>query len=278
MRKVGVVPTTVPLSQLNHLIAIKNRPSRESRPFDFTNVSRILRIATLFQFPEVRSWAIEELTSQYPLELDDFNYGLDVAESHAKERICLARECNVPGLLKTAFYHLVGLKELDMSFHDGVDTSDEESEYVRAETSSALEVTVTDENTPETNMAYADIQLGIRLVEKIHKRWVKFALPPQDVCGGQASRTSGKQARPTCQEVFGREWPTQVHDTGIYDCGFVDPLGNLDELRDIDWNSLGVCEKCTECQREKWDKERETIWRKMDKWLYLDKEIVDVGK
>ncbi|TFK50579.1 hypothetical protein OE88DRAFT_1631207 [Heliocybe sulcata] len=73
------------------------------KPVIFDSLSGALRISTKYEIPKLRDWAVSELLSRWPKELEELSTrGLP----HAAEAINLARECDVPEILPAAFYAL----------------------------------------------------------------------------------------------------------------------------------------------------------------------------
>ncbi|KAJ7730064.1 hypothetical protein DFH07DRAFT_969270 [Mycena maculata] len=69
----------------------------------FDILSGALRISTKYEIPGLRRWAIEELSSRWPVDVVSMRLN---ALPHAAEAITLAQECNVPEILPAAFYAL----------------------------------------------------------------------------------------------------------------------------------------------------------------------------
>ncbi|OBZ74740.1 hypothetical protein A0H81_05209 [Grifola frondosa] len=72
-------------------------------PAPFNIVAGALRISHKYEFGVLRRWAIEDLCSRWPLDLATMNNN---SFPFAAEAIVLARECDVPQILPSAFYAL----------------------------------------------------------------------------------------------------------------------------------------------------------------------------
>lgn len=85
------------------LDAIYEPMSFQIRPVIFEALAGVLRIATKYEFDQLRSWAVNQLRSTWPPSLDHM---APLALPHAADAIALARQCNVPEILPAAFYAL----------------------------------------------------------------------------------------------------------------------------------------------------------------------------
>src|ERR1700733_451562 len=77
-------------------------------PPKFPVFASILRASTALEFPSFREFAVTYLQTMWSDDLDAVS---DKCLPYALETIVLARECNVPGPLKRAFYELLRIPE-----------------------------------------------------------------------------------------------------------------------------------------------------------------------
>ncbi|KAJ7818975.1 hypothetical protein B0H14DRAFT_2837805 [Mycena olivaceomarginata] len=89
-------------------------------PF-FQRTASILRAATLLSFPDFRDWAVRLLEDMWSPALAN----LSTEEiQHATESVLLARECELPAVLKRALYEFVRLAGYGQSAREGVSPQD----------------------------------------------------------------------------------------------------------------------------------------------------------
>jgi len=72
----------------------------------FKYIASLLRVSTLLEFPKFREFAIYCLDEVWPSDLGSFAVGSKWHE-YAAETVALARDFNVPSLLKRALYELL---------------------------------------------------------------------------------------------------------------------------------------------------------------------------
>ncbi|KAH9943647.1 hypothetical protein B0H21DRAFT_695439 [Amylocystis lapponica] len=77
-------------------------------PVPFTLIPGSLRIATKYEIPDLRRWAVHQLLARWPTEIErmDTNALPSAAGTSTPFAISLARECDVPEILPAAFYAL----------------------------------------------------------------------------------------------------------------------------------------------------------------------------
>jgi hypothetical protein len=77
-----------------------------NEPPSFKYVVALLRASTILDFPKFREFAICCLNNAWPSDLDQFAVGSKWHE-HAAETVALARDFDVPSVLKRALYELL---------------------------------------------------------------------------------------------------------------------------------------------------------------------------
>jgi hypothetical protein len=153
---------------------------------------------------------------------------------YALETIALARECNVPGPLKRAFYELLRTPE-----------------FFSAEGFRALSL--------------VDIHCLHRARNRLVSSWTAATISPP---------TSFTCSNHPLTDTHKAIWYAAVLQSGIFQDYLYDPICGLDEvLLGINWdeelNSTLSCETCNKGRRETWLKQKVELWKKLDGWLEL---------
>lgn len=71
----------------------------------------------------------------------------------------------------------------------------------------------------------------------------------------------------SCTNVLADKWFPLVVQGSIANDSVCKPLEALEQLKQIDWASEGLCMACAREKREEWTGEQEEVWEKMDGWL-----------
>lgn len=74
-----------------------------------------------------------------------------------------------------------------------------------------------------------------------------------------------------CTDALAEHWMTSVISPALSDPtrGVNAPIEALQNVSEIDWAGLGLCQECVRNKREEWKEEMDTIWEKMDEWLSI---------
>jgi len=74
-----------------------------------------------------------------------------------------------------------------------------------------------------------------------------------------------------CTDALAEHWMTSVIGPALSDStkGVSAPIEALQEIYEIDWVGLGLCEECVRDKRVEWKGEIDTIWERMDEWLSI---------
>jgi len=70
-------------------------------------------------------------------------------------------------------------------------------------------------------------------------------------------------------DALAEHWMTSVIGLALSDPtrGVSAPIEALQEIYEIDWTGLGLCEEYVRDEREGWKGEINTIWERTDEWL-----------
>lgn len=53
----------------------------------------------------------------------------------------------------------------------------------------------------------------------------------------------------------------------LEDSGVSKPLETLERIKNIDWESVGLCKECCKSKRQEWDEEADEFWAKLEVWV-----------
>lgn len=70
-----------------------------------------------------------------------------------------------------------------------------------------------------------------------------------------------------CTDVFADKWMSLVITPAISNSGVCKPLEMLEQIKQIDWATEGLCGVCIRDKTREWTQEQEDVWEKMDSWL-----------
>ncbi|KAJ7792348.1 hypothetical protein B0H14DRAFT_2931511 [Mycena olivaceomarginata] len=203
-------------------------------PF-FQRTASILRAATLLSFPDFRDWAVRLLEDMWSPALAN----LSTEEiQHATESVLLARECELPAVLKRALYEFVRLAGYGQSGREGV--------------------------SPQ------DFRALVKAREHLTAAWMQTMNPYSldlMVCARSAPRPRATTTDPL---LSGKAHHKLVHASSIAEDYLYDPLCGLHALIEADWAAEGYCDAWVKLRREVWANRREKIWDNLDIWLGLN--------
>lgn len=216
------------------------------KPPEFSQLASILRAAQKLQFSSLEDFASRTLLKMWPGDLGK----LTVARiKHASETIVLARDCNIPELLKRAFYELLRKARLG---------EDEDAD-------------ADDPDTARTQIARQDLARLIKTREELVSRWIFTAGSPPDIVCPLASVDPPSDESARCLQARANNlvnWHEAVKKTLFEECLY-DPLIGLQRLAEIQWEDLGYCRGCVKAWRDSWLAQKEKLWQQLDIWLGL---------
>ncbi|KAI0795988.1 hypothetical protein C8Q75DRAFT_730140 [Abortiporus biennis] len=220
----------------------------------FSELASILRASRALSFTLLDEYATTTLRQMWPSDLANLSSD---RSPYASESIVLARKCNMPEILKRAFYELLRSSGLGQKEEDDPESLDEETEEISKE----------------------DMKMLIRARERLVLQWLmtassppKWSCPLEEQQPDQLAVERNNDAFAKCKESrqnFAAIWQKQVFEGGIFEEYLYDALCGLQKLIDIDWQHLGFCEGCVRSWKDGWGKDRTRIWELLDLWLEL---------
>jgi hypothetical protein len=71
----------------------------------------------------------------------------------------------------------------------------------------------------------------------------------------------------SCTDVFADTWMSLVISPAIENDGVYKPIETLEQMKEINWSSHGLCNACIVEKREEWSEEQVKVWALVGKWL-----------
>lgn len=182
----------------------------------------------------------------------------------------LAKNCEIPEILKRAYYDLVQSDAL------GQDASGDDDE--------------TQEDIDNHTISREDLVKLIKTREQLCSKWfLNGARPPSrsmfpcplgpipvpEEDAGLPEPPAPSVQQQQCAAAWEKalqHWDEKVMVSDLYETHLYNPIGGLECLSKIDWESLGYCEGCVKSWREHWMRERVKLWQNLDIWLELSNE------
>ncbi|TDL27697.1 hypothetical protein BD410DRAFT_760816 [Rickenella mellea] len=215
-----------------------------TNPLSFSSLASVLRASTALEFHDLRAFVLQKFEKMWP---DSFDAVTRVRRPHALESIVLAKECNVPKVLKPAMYELLRTPTLDFNSivkRDGK----ENNQCLKAPKHLPLQPT--------------DITNLIIAREKLVSEWVSIAAirPEYLPCHLWCIPTEKQDAA----------WSILVHKSRLFCDGMYDPICGLAAMVGFpNWAKHGWCEGCITRNQSVWKAKRAELWSKLDEWLAL---------
>ena len=174
----------------------------------------------------------------------------NAATKHAAETIILARECEMPELLKRAFYELLRTARLGQ---------DEDAD-------------LNDPEVMKKQISRQDLARLIKTREELTARWIWTAdKPPEIPCPLPEADPPTDDCTKCIQARANNltHWQDVVKKSLLFEECLYDPLHGLQRLTEVDWPALGYCEGCVKAWKVSWAAQREKLWQQLDVWLDL---------
>ncbi|KAI0073090.1 hypothetical protein K474DRAFT_1603944 [Panus rudis PR-1116 ss-1] len=244
-------------------------------PPPFHIIASVLRAARTLGFTTLEAWATHTLRNMWPESYEGIT---STPIQHGAETIGITRDCNIPSLLKPAFYQLVRTT----AFGQNLDEEEEENQ----------------EDAKRRTLKRQDLIRLVRMREEFHIAWVEAADSPpskalfpcplevpvdrQDPASDNVDQTNNSppvdpiknkclKARANSFQI----WHAEVKESGIFEEHLYDPIVGLDKLSKIKWEDHGFCEGCVKSWRNHWELEKKRIWDRMDITLELHPSVVE---
>ncbi|KDQ13248.1 hypothetical protein BOTBODRAFT_175846 [Botryobasidium botryosum FD-172 SS1] len=226
----------------------------------FFTLACLLRASHRWEFPVLRAWALDALHKRWSSSTNSVNEpkGLD---AHALKVIVLSRECDEKSLLKRAFYQLLQLKGLGLSFESDINLTAGEGSIKRSDEYCHEP---TKWHPDDSKLSHDDILRVIMLQAHVMDAWKALVCKSpsykflSDYHGGK---------KPSCREIFSTAWHQRV--TEAPNMPWSDPLGCWSAIADISWTREGVCESCSKNCLSVWASARIRFWKELDNVLSI---------
>ncbi|TFK85399.1 hypothetical protein K466DRAFT_494802 [Polyporus arcularius HHB13444] len=243
-------------------------------PPPFPVLASLLRAAHTLKFKTILGFATHLLREQWPQDLSRLSAE---PRAHAVETIHLAQQCEVPEVLKNAYYELLRTPNFgqDLTVYLHAESADD---------SHPLNIATEDDekNAPPPRLAASDFVRLVRAKDALQKEWMTVVcvapLPSVVPCplapfvnDKNAGEEKLKSAK-TCAETRAGdevEWTLRLIDNRVFERGMADPIGGLQSLVEMDWADMGYCVGCVRERRDAWTEQREKLWKRLDVLLGL---------
>ena len=193
------------------------------------------------------------------------------------ETILLAQQCEVPEVLKSAYYELLRTPTFGQDL----------AAYVHAESSqrpSMLDVTTEaeEQNAPPPRLAASDFVRLQTAKEALQTEWLAlvraaplpsaFPCPLAPFATDNSADADKRKAALECAQTRRDDvtmWTARLVQNGLFEVGFTDVMKGIDRLVETDWAEMGYCMGCVGERREAWTEKREKLWTRLDVLLGL---------
>lgn len=211
----------------------------------FEVISGILRAATALSFPDFATWARRSLEETWPSSIESLS--TTYTSAFAIETVVLARDRQVPDIVKRAIYELVRTQDFVREFR-------QKGEDAIGKSSATLSL--------------SEFMAIVEVRELFSSLWTSFALSPMDpsqYCQPSASTAPSSSrcaaGNPTSHLIAHAKL---VHFSGILEAYQLDPISGLQALIDAPWKEEGVCAECVSSWKDVWGKARQEIWTELE--------------
>ncbi|OBZ65021.1 hypothetical protein A0H81_14972 [Grifola frondosa] len=225
-------------------------------PPPFPVLASLLRASRILGFSNVLAFSVHLLRAMWPADLERLS---STPTPHATETTVLARQCDVPEVLKRALYELLRTPGF------GQDVS----LYLEGEEGGSA------------RLSPSDILRLVTARDALQREWITLtrdpphpsALPCQlQKIPADALDPERVPAREQCAAAWSagvKSWTADVLQGDIFKSGFTDVFEGLEKLIEMDWKGMGFCVGCVVARREAWREVKAELWKKLDGWLGL---------
>ncbi|KAH9885852.1 hypothetical protein C8Q73DRAFT_298226 [Cubamyces lactineus] len=255
-------------------------------PPPFNVIASLLRAAHALSFRTILEFAAHSLRESWPSDLDEIaDYEEDEEEervSEATQTIILAQKCNLPELLKGAYYEILRSPDFgqDLSVYvyaESNDTQPHDCELARLK----WETEEDEKNAPPARLAASDFVRLVRAKTALQSEWLKLArgppLPSNMPCPlaklpSMSCDAAQRDAKERCALALKKDqkaWAARLLETEVFDMGLDDVFDGIQQLIGIDWTGRGYCVGCVSERRDMWKETRQKLWKKLDVLLGL---------
>ncbi|KAI0322561.1 hypothetical protein OF83DRAFT_649169 [Amylostereum chailletii] len=226
-------------------------------PPSFEILASVLRASSALAFPDLFHWAVIRLENMWPA---DPPCTPGHVLPHAIETIILAKQYNVPRVLKRAMYEAARspLYGHSRDNNNGVQNADVSTSTTRAQLS------------PEELLAI------INASHQLSHAWMDIvSRPPKAfLCTHRpVDSTTNPPQSPSPKahsETVVLRWSSVVLGSGLSRQFLNDPILGLTALRkNVRWKEHGFCERCVADARDVWSAHQRELWKNLDGWFSL---------
>ncbi|OSC96915.1 hypothetical protein PYCCODRAFT_1212386 [Trametes coccinea BRFM310] len=244
-------------------------------PPPFNVVASLIRAAHALSFKAIVAFATHLLHQMWPSDLDKLCRPEERAAAAATQTILLAQDCELPELLRPAYYELLctpGFGQ-DLSVYLHAESSGVPDSAARLKAESDED----EKNAPPPTLPASDFVRLANAKQTLQREWQALVrappLPSAFVCPlANAVTARTHDAALLCRRAWLAEeaqWYSWIVPTGVFELGMADVFAGMKRLIDIDWHGKGFCVGCVSERRDAWATKRRALWEKLDVLLGL---------
>ncbi|KAI0327392.1 hypothetical protein GY45DRAFT_1133449, partial [Cubamyces sp. BRFM 1775] len=236
-------------------------------------------------FKTILDFATHSLRERWPSDLDHIaEYSDDEADkrvNEATQTILLAQECNLPELLKAAYYELLHTPEFGQELPTYVYAEPNDTPTNSGTSHLTWETDQDEADAPKPRLAASDfVRLEVAKFE-LQNEWLKLArappLPSTFPCplaripaeGRDEATAAAKRQCSRARKLDETQWAVRLLQNSVFDAGLYDFFEGIQQLIDMDWKGLGYCVGCVSERRDAWEATGEKLWKRLDVLLGL---------
>jgi len=228
----------------------------------FFTLACLLRASHHWKFPGLRAWALDALHKRWPPSLESVDEHKDL-DIHALKVIVLLRECGEKSLLKRAFYRLLRLKNLGMTFEPDI-TVGKCATVVTPPAEDGYSHEPIRWLPTDSKLGHNDTLRAIMLQAHAVDAWMAFVCKPPSY-SFLSDLHQGKKVN--CQQALSTAWSKRV--TEAQNIRWSDPLGCWLAVTGILRKIEGLCDNCIVKCCEHLRNDRKSFWDGLDKILEI---------
>jgi len=212
----------------------------------FEHVASVLRASSQEQLdiPTVHALARSCLVTMFPSEPRPFvhRYPSGEGNRYLEEALGLSVRYDIVSIRKGIYYSIVTTMDFELC-SDLVEGISAEGAQLASKTETLVA------------LAPADLERCRNLMKGIVEHFTPVLFEPPVT------------PHMSCTNLLADKWFPLVVQGSIANDSVCMPLEALEQLKQIDWASEGLCMACVREKREEWTGEQEEMWEKMDGWL-----------
>ncbi|KAL7284891.1 hypothetical protein ACG7TL_002205 [Trametes sanguinea] len=244
-------------------------------PPPFNVVASLIRAAHALSFKAIVAFATHLLHQMWPSDLDKLSGPEERDAEAATQTILLAQDCELPELLRPAYYELLCTpgfgQDLSVYLHAESSSVPDSAARLKAESDED------EKNAPPPTLPASDFVRLANAKQTLQREWQALVrappLPSAFVCPlANAVTARTHDAALLCRRAWLAEeaqWYSWIVPTGVFELGMADVFAGMKRLIDIDWHGKGFCVGCVSERRDAWATKRRALWEKLDVLLGL---------